>query len=437
MFFLALGVHTILIVAMMIAIICFENDSKKIIFWNLIVALTSVVGFIVYLIWFCDKPFIKKSIADKFKQDRIYKELVNYIPNNIKSSNLTMNFNKLHYSAEILKGNDIKIIDSLDSFVNILADDLEEATTNIIIHNEVLLNIINNDNIISLLKEKQALGVDVKCVYNKLRFKDRQSVKQLKASGVRITKFNRNERFNNYYKNNKNLVCIDGKVAYLYSYVNERYNSISSSRVFYRIGGDILKSINVDSRSDVTYAFQKFYGMDKVNFTPAGEMEMQYVASVADKDFEAIFLKAINDAKKEIVIHVNKFVPTPAIRQAIQMAVMSGISVKIMLPKKRCASNYYSSRAYLKEMASYGSYSYLYDGVIESNFIIIDDLALVGNFSLVNLEIRNNLQNILIVNDKQFTQDMVKLFNDRVNNSYKIANPKNSLIREKIFKKFN
>ena len=437
MFFVALILYIILTVAMMVAVVCFESDSKKIIFWNLIVALTGIFGFIIYAIWFCDKPFIKNSIKEKFHQDKIYKDLIEYSSNNVKSNNQVMNFSKLHYSADIFKGNEISVIDNLDKFINTLIDDLEDASQNIIIQNEVLFNLINNESIISVLKEKQTMGVEIKCIYNKYKLKDKKFIKQLKNKGVRICKFNDKDKFNNYYKNNKNLICIDNRVAYLYSYANPKYNTASNSRLFYRISGEILKSINIDCRSDVSYALEKFYGMETKTFEPTGETEMQYITSVVDKDFEAIFLKAINDAKKEIYIHLNKFVPTPAIRQALQMAIMSGIKVRMMLPKPNCTSNYYSSRAYLKEMATYGSSSYLYDGVIESNFIIIDDLVIIGNFSLVNLEIRKNLQNMLLINDKQFAQDMITYFNEKVKDSYRIVNPKNSLLMEKIFKKFN
>ena len=165
-------------------------------------------------------------------------------------------------------------------------------------------------------------------------------------------------------------------------------------------------------------------------------MQMQYVSSVADKDFEGMLLKAINDAKKQIIIHINKFIPTPAIKQAISMAIMSGVDVKIMLSKIQ-STNYYASRAYLKEMAMVGASAYIYDGVIGSNFIIIDNLTFVGNFSLVNLEIRNNLQNMLIINDRDFSGKTQAYFNELVNNSYRICKPKNVLFKEKIFKKFN
>ena len=85
----------------------------------------------------------------------------------------------------------------------------------------------------------------------------------------------------------------------------------------------------------------------------------------------------------------------------------------------------------------YGATAYIYDGIISSNFVAIDNLAFVGNFSLVNMEIRNNLQNILIINHIDFAKKMQSYFDNMVNNSYRICKPKNVLFKEKIFKKFN
>lgn len=436
---LAILIHIILILAMSVAIICFEADCKKIIFWNLIIVLTSVVGFAVYFVWFCDKPGLKKSLRVKFEEDEVYKNLIKFSIKDTKSNNETLNFNKRHYSAEVLKSNDIQVINNAEDLSNAILTDLEKAKDYIIIDTLKFLAGINNENVIPLLKEKQSMGVLVKCIFDKNSFSDRKIIKELRLSGVRVCKFNKRDNFNKYYKNAKNLICIDGKNAYIYDYCNlkSKDKPISYSNLYYRLQGEVVKMIDIDCHLDVTFATQKYYELENAEYMPKGMLEMQYVSSVADKDFEGLFLKAINDAKKQIIIHINKFIPTPAIKQALIMAILSGVDVKIMLSKTGCSMNYYASRAYIKEMAMYGATAYIYDGVIGSNFIVIDNLTCVGNFSLVNLEIRNNLQNILFINNADFTKQMSGYFNEMIKNSYRICKPKNVLFKEKIFKKFN
>ncbi len=438
MIILAIIIHIILILAMNVAVICLENDCKKIVFWNLIIVCTSIVGFIVYFIWFCDKPRLKNNIKTKFEQDEIYKNLIEFKISNTKSNNETINFNKRHYSADIFKNCDIQIFDNHEVFFNNFINDIEQAEEYIILDNLSFLMGIKNDSVISLLKEKQLLGVQVKCIYDKRKFSDRKLIKELREGGIRVCEFNKYDKFNKYYKNSKNIIVIDGVKAYIYNSVEckSKDKPISCSNLYYKLQGEVVKSIDLDSHLDVSFATQKYYELEHNQYEGKGELEMQYVSSVADKDFEGLFLKAINDAKKQIIIHINKFVPTPAIKQALIMATLSGIDVKIMISKQDCSINYYASRAYLKEMAMYGANAYIFDGVIVSNFIVIDNLTFMGNFSLVNLEIRNNLQNVLIINNHNFSSQTQNYFNDMLNNSYRICKPKNVLFREKIFKKF-
>ena len=436
---LALIVYILLVLSMMITVLCLEKDCKKIIFWNLVLVITSVVGFVVYLIGFCDKPKLKKSIKTKFEQDEIYKGLINYVPSKNTSNNETLNFNKRHYSADIWKNSDIQVIDNLEAFANSVASDIEKAKEYIIIDNEQFLNAINNDNIISILKEKQATGVNVKCIFGKSKLANKKFIKELRMAGIRVCRFNKYDRFNKYYKNSKNLISIDGSVTYIYNTTITKKGDkpTSYSSLYYRLKGEVVKSIDMDCHLDVSFATQKYYELEHAHYDAQGELEMQYVSSVEGKDFEGLLLKAINDAKKHIVIHTNKFIPTPSIKQALIMATLSGIDVKIMLSKTGCSMSYYGSRAYIKEMAMYGATAYIYDGVINSNLVVIDNLTFVGNFSLVNLEIRNNLQSVLVINNNDFSRKTQLYFNEMVNNSYRICKPKNILFKEKIFKKFN
>lgn len=436
-FFALAIIFVLLIFSMMITVVCFEKDCKKIIFWNLVIVLTSIFGFAVYLIWFCDKPSIKKSKQNKFNEDKIYKELSNFKLESTTSKNDFFNFNKRNYEADIFNHSRVEVIDLHERFSSSVASDIDKSANYIIIVTKKFLNGLNNENIVSLLKEKQNIGVDVKCIYTKATRKDRTVIKSLKNSGVKVCKFTKNN-LNKYYKNAKNIVDIDGKISYIFNYISVKpKQNIVCSNLFFRLSGDVLKGIDIDCHQDASYASRKYCEMEHKEYQNSGDMEVQYLTSVADKDFEGVFVKAINDAKKKIVVYANKFIPTPSINQALRMAIMSGVEVKIILSKGGYSMDYYSSRAYIKEMAQCGATGYIYDGYFKSNFVLIDNLSIVGNFSLVNLEIRNNLQNMLVINNEEISDILNDYFLKQVNDSYRICKPKNELLREKIFKKFN
>jgi phosphatidylserine/phosphatidylglycerophosphate/cardiolipin synthase-like enzyme len=100
-------------------------------------------------------------------------------------------------------------------------------------------------------------------------------------------------------------------------------------------------------------------------------------------------------------------------------------------------SKYFATRAYAKELALIGANVYLYDGFIRSNKIVIDnEYILYGSFTMDREHIKHGIQNVVIIKDKKAVLEFNKLFDEDVNNSYRINNAKYMLLREKFFKNF-
>ncbi|MBQ8430857.1 MAG: hypothetical protein IJX26_02805 [Clostridia bacterium] len=166
-------------------------------------------------------------------------------------------------------------------------------------------------------------------------------------------------------------------------------------------------------------------------------MEYQYIASSIDNSLLDLILKAIIQAKKSIIIHVDKFIPNESILEAIRLAIKSDISVKIMISNVNYQYGYYTTRSYVKELAREGVVCYFYDGHINTNYVLVDDnLVMTGTISFINQNLICDLQDVLIINDEKLSKEFNEMFNDSVKNSYKLCNPKRILFREKFFRKF-
>ena len=63
-------IYFLLFAIMFSSIVFFESSSKKIILWGLIISFTSVFGYIIYFIFFCDKGYVKKFLYIKEKMRR-------------------------------------------------------------------------------------------------------------------------------------------------------------------------------------------------------------------------------------------------------------------------------------------------------------------------------------------------------------------------------
>lgn len=426
---------------MLISIIMFETSSKKIIFWSLLVAITSIFAYLPYLIFFSDKWYIKNELKVKAKEDKIYKELVDFKLEEKDAKCDLINFAKKTYGANFYNNSKLEIFSNKDEFNNNILKDIESANQFIIIDTQVFMDSINKESLTQTLIEKNSLGVKVKVIYSKKQAKDKEFIKELKENRVRVCRFNRRQNnLNRYYKNNKNIISVDGKVCYLYS----RNKTIKSKMeveyldLFYRLQGEIVKGVDLEAHLDTTYSTNKFFDLPNYSITNiSSTSEYQYIASSIENNFLDLVIKAIITAKKSITLHFDKFIPHESILEAIKLAVKSGVKVKAMISNVNRQYGYYTTRSYIKELASVGAICYFYDGHINSNYAIFDDeVVIFGTISMVSQNLLCDLQDVMIVNDNKIVQQFIDKFNNSINNSYKLNNAKRVLFRERFFRKF-
>ena len=425
---------------MTISVILFETNSKKIIFWCLVFSCTWLLGYLFYILFFSDRGCVNKALILKSKEDKIYKSLVNFSLNSNESDSQLINFARQVYDANSYKNSTMEIIDKNENFNTQILNDIELANNFIIIDTYNFLNGLQKDAVVTSLIEKQKMGVPCKVVYGKAQLKDRKLIKQLKLNKVRCCKFKKGISQNRLYKNTKNIISIDGEVGYIFSNFKEpnKRKNYEIYENYYKFTGDILKEIKLQAYMDLSFATRKFYPVkDTNNKQINSKVEYLYIGSSIENNLLDLLLKAIIGAKDNITIHVDKFIPTESILEAIKLAVKSDVKVRLMISSASRRYGYYTSRSYVKELAREGVVCYYFDGQINSNYITIDNqITLIGNLSLEGEKLIKDLQDVMIINDSTTAKDFNLSFNKSINNSYKLCNPKRVLFREKFFRKF-
>ena len=83
----------------------------------------------------------------------------------------------------------------------------------------------------------------------------------------------------------------------------------------------------------------------------------------------------ISRAKKYIYIQSPYFIPDESVMDALKMAILSGIDVRIMVPNKPDhIFVYWATYSFIGELAELGAKTYIYEnGFIHTKMIIIDD----------------------------------------------------------------
>lgn len=433
---------SIIYIIMMSIMIIFERDKpRNIIIYTALFLFTQIVGYCIYLIsrLFLNKK--KASLQTKNIEDEIY---VNLSKKALKEVDVNsncdiVNFNKLAFNANLTVNNNYEIITSYKKLKDSICADIKKASHYILLE----LTKVNKQDfepIKNALIEKAKEGVIVKFVHDK--FINLRLKKELKSKGVKVYKFSKFNTIGNIYENNRDIISIDGNVAYLSNF-NIKKRQINSKfeimDCFIKLKGDILQSINLELHKDTIFASGKYIEYKKqVANELSNACEMQYVSNQFEKDLELLIIKAISLSKKSIQLQLKEFIPTESIMSLLNFAINSNIQVKLMVPlKSNGHSKFYATRAYSKELALLGANVYLYDGYIRFNAITIDDeYVLTGSYKMDREHIGSALQNVILIKDGKAVASLNKLFENGINNSYRINNAKYMLLREKFFKNF-
>lgn len=431
----------IVLIAMSSVMIIFEKGKPRaIILWLSLFVFTSLFGGVFYLI--SKIVYYKKSEALKIKinEDEIYQTLISnqLLKSSKQEEDDYFLYNQLGYNSNTYINNDCEFFHTYAKFQSNLLKEIDNSKEYIIFE-LTQLSAYDFEWLKQPLLNKLNDGVVVKIIYDKSV--NRKVKKELVKAGAKIYRFSDLRTLDQKFINRRNVIVIDGDVAYLGKIGTKscqlKEKSIVSN-MFVKFKGEIVQSIDLSAHKDVVFASGKYMEYNKPEFNAKNQIKMQYIANNINQDFELMLIKAICMAKKSIQIQVEEFIPTESIMSMLKFALNSKIEVKLMIPlKSEHSMRYYASRAYAKELALYGANCYLYDGFIKFNSMVIDSTyGLYGSFSLNRGLINESLQDVIIINDEKSVSHLSKTFDAGVENSYRINNAKFLLLREKFFKNF-
>lgn len=204
------------------------------------------------------------------------------------------------------------------------------------------------------------------------------------------------------YRNHRKLVIIDGETGYVGGFnVGDEYLGLNPKFGYWRdthlrLQGTAVHAIQTRFILDwnqashhhtLTYVPNHFPECE-----PKGNVGMQIVTSGPDSEWEQIkngYIKMISTAKRSILIQTPYFIPDSSLLDALRIACLSGIDVKIMIPNKPDhAFVYWATLSYIGDLLKAGASVYIYDnGFIHAKTIVVDDeTASVGT---ANIDVRS------------------------------------------------
>ncbi|SFG53184.1 cardiolipin synthase [Sporolactobacillus nakayamae] len=228
------------------------------------------------------------------------------------------------------------------------------------------------------------------------------------------------------YRNHRKLVVIDSKIGYIGGFnVGDEYLGLSRKFGFWRdthlrVVGECV--ITIQSRflldwnqaSGEQVPFQAYYTMD--DRTHYGDVGIQIVSSGPDQKWEQIknaFIKMILSAKKNIYIQTPYLIPDESLLNAISIASLSHVDVRIMIPNKPDHPFvYWATYSNVGLLLETGARVYLYqNGFLHAKTIIVDDqIATVGTSNLDFRSFSLNFEVNAFIYHQQTAKQLAQIF---------------------------
>ncbi|MGK0552447.1 cardiolipin synthase [Enterococcus faecalis] len=226
-----------------------------------------------------------------------------------------------------------------------------------------------------------------------------------------------NPRIN--YRNHRKIVVIDGEIGYTGGFnVGDEYLGKVKKFGYWRdnhlrIHGEAVYSLQNRFLMDWNSQHTKELRYEDTYFPPIqtnGHKAVHIVTSGPDSEHEQIkmvYLKMISLAKKEILIQTPYYIPDASIHEALKLALLSGVKVRIQIPNKPDHMMvYWATYSFAAELLEYGAIIETYEnGFIHAKTMIIDEgIVSVGSANIDVRSFRLDFEVNTLIYDQSFAQ---------------------------------
>ncbi len=419
-----------------------NRNPVKSIAWIFVLLFVPVIGFLFYLL--VGKKFRKKRIISK----RSFHLLKNYeVVTSHDLSNLSLTDSQLaiaevaasNADSPLFEHNAISVYTDANALYESIFQDIKKAKHHINLEYYIFIPDKLGTRMMEALKEKAREGVKVRVIIDDVgswRFKKRH-MEELRAEGIEVESFLEvrlpyiSSHVN--YRNHRKILVIDGMIAYTGGInIADRYlEGLSWGKwrdTHARLEGGVVLGLQKTFFEDWYFVKQSLVEDSEYYPQPEakGDVMIQTVISGPDMQWESImqiYVKAFALAKKRIFIETPYFIPPESLITSLQIASLSGVDVRLILPKKSDAKvTLYSSYSFLDQMFKAGIKVYLYQpGFIHSKMTIVDDdISFIGSANMDFRSFEQNFELNTIVYDQNTTTNLISIFEEDLRNSVKI-----------------
>lgn len=460
-------VYSIIVVVVCLRIIYDTRSTSKTSAYLLLTLFLPGIGILIYFVvganYRKNKLYSKKIVKNNRLLTQIKKQIYLESEKTWDSGEPEVRSHKklarllLNDSMSPLTGsNEVKLLlNGENKFPEVLKQ-LKEARHHIHIEYYIFEDEVIGNQIKDVLIQKAREGVAVRFIYDDFGSRSirKNLVPQLLEAGVQAFPFYQiyfmalANRIN--YRNHRKIIIIDGCTGFVGGInVSDRYINDENNHngVFWRDTHVMIKGPGV-------YYLQYLFICDW-NFCAEAELEpeeaffcatksktadaiVQIAASGPDSETPTIMfslIQAIGMAEEEILISTPYFIPGETLLDALNVAAMSGVKVKLLVPGKSDSAFVDSAaRSYYQEILRSGVEIYLYEkGFLHAKTMVLDSsLSIIGTANMDHRSFELNFEVNSMVYDNDLSKQLRDAFYEDLEHSTKI-NP-NTWAKRPLYK---
>ncbi|MGV3539122.1 MAG: cardiolipin synthase [Rufibacter sp.] len=448
-------VYFTVLVAVCLRIVYDTGSTSKTLAYLLLAIFVPVGGMLIYFFFGINykkrKMYTKKLVEDEIFLQELEQRVLTYSKETLETSSTTVQGYKelvnllLHDGlSPLTRGNKVKLLlNGEEKFPEVLQA-LRQAQHHIHIEYYIIDNDAIGNQIKEILIQKARQGVEVRLIYDDYGSRSirRNYVDELRAAGAEAYPFFKvyfwllANRLN--YRNHRKTIIIDAKTAFVGGInVADRYINIphKKKQLFWRD-----THLRIDGPG--IYYLQYLFFCDW-NFCSGQQLPplehyfiakplttsnslVQIAASGPDSPMPTILLSLLQGiylAREEVLITTPYFIPGESILQALAVAALGGVKVKLLVPGisdsvlvNAAAWSYYD------DMLKAGVEIYLYQkGFIHSKTMVIDGaVSMVGTANMDNRSFELNFEVNAVVYDPAISQQLREVFYQDIRQAEKI-----------------
>jgi cardiolipin synthase len=438
--FILLYALTVLGVALVV--IAENRNPLKSIAWVAALILTPGVGLLAYLLFGQDNR--KERIISRRTYRRIMRGVRPYpLPPDVESSTEgvaeaylpLLRLLRRSGGAQSFYGTDITVLTrGRDHFASLL-EDIAGARH----HIHLEFYVFNDDDIGRRVRDalvaKAREGVAVRVLYDDVGSwtVSRRFFRDMKAAGIEVYSFLHvalpffYSKVN--YRNHRKIAVIDGCIGYIGGMnIADRYDRGLSWGPWrdtqLRLVGTGVHGLQSAFLVDWYVAGKQlltrseFYPPPPPPPSPAAENRIQIATGGPTGQWRLLLqatIRMVTAARRYVYIQTPYFLPTESLNQALQIVALSGVDVRLMLPRHSDArAAHLAGRSYIGDLVKAGVKIYFYEpGFLHAKVIIVDDaVTCVGSANMDFRSFEHNFEVNAYIYGENFACRMRHIFED-------------------------